>query len=216
MLRFHALLNVLKKKQVNSPFNVMKCGHLQGIKIINNGCGQRLIQKLKKLWVFTQGKEEKKGQHRLWNSLPGVLRPCAVCYTDFWSAYELVFPDSRHKSVGKETGLTAYIERLNNTLRQRISRLVRKTLSFSKKLITIQELFGISLIIIMKRSLHCNFITTYTGLPILTYGMQATIIFVFKPNLPLPLFTNKKIMTIKVKSKNFQAGIVGKKLKLFV
>jgi IS1 family transposase len=36
--------------------------------------------------------------------------------------------------VGKETGLTAYIERLNNTLRQRISRLVRKTLSFSKKL----------------------------------------------------------------------------------
>jgi IS1 family transposase len=39
--------------------------------------------------------------------------------------------------VGKETGLTAYIERLNNTLRQRISRLVRKTLSFSKKLITI-------------------------------------------------------------------------------
>ncbi|MDT9341543.1 IS1 family transposase, partial [Trichodesmium erythraeum 21-75] len=29
---------------------------------------------------------------------------------------------------------TTYIERLNNTLRQRISRLVRKTLSFSKKL----------------------------------------------------------------------------------
>ena len=35
--------------------------------------------------------------------------------------------------VGKETGATAYVERLNNTLRQRISRLVRKTLSFSKK-----------------------------------------------------------------------------------
>lgn len=30
--------------------------------------------------------------------------------------------------------LTSYIERLNNTLRQRISRLVRKTLSFSKKI----------------------------------------------------------------------------------
>jgi IS1 family transposase len=40
----------------------------------------------------------------------------------------------RHKSVGKESGLTSYIERLNNTLRQRVSRLVRKTLSFSKKL----------------------------------------------------------------------------------
>jgi len=41
---------------------------------------------------------------------------------------------SRHQPVGKESGLTSYIERLNNTLRQRISRLVRKTLSFSKKL----------------------------------------------------------------------------------
>ena len=46
----------------------------------------------------------------------------------------MVCPDCRHRSVGKETGLTAHIERLNNTLRQRISRLVRKTLSFSKKL----------------------------------------------------------------------------------
>jgi IS1 family transposase len=36
--------------------------------------------------------------------------------------------------VGKETGKTNYIERFNNTLRQRVSRLVRKTLSFSKKL----------------------------------------------------------------------------------
>jgi hypothetical protein len=36
--------------------------------------------------------------------------------------------------VGKDSGLTSYIERLNNTLRQRISRLVRKTLAFSKKL----------------------------------------------------------------------------------
>ncbi|MEG4590179.1 IS1 family transposase, partial [Microcoleus sp. MOSTC5] len=36
--------------------------------------------------------------------------------------------------VGKETGLTNYIERFNNTARQRISRLVRKTLSFSKKI----------------------------------------------------------------------------------
>jgi hypothetical protein len=35
---------------------------------------------------------------------------------------------------GKETGLTNYIERFNNTLRQRVSRLVRKTLSFSKSI----------------------------------------------------------------------------------
>lgn len=36
--------------------------------------------------------------------------------------------------MGKETGKTNYIERFNCTMRQRIARLVRKTLSFSKKL----------------------------------------------------------------------------------
>lgn len=70
----------------------------------------------------------------LWNSLPAVYRQCAVCYTDFWSSYPVALPSKRHRAVGKETGKTSYIERFNNTLRQRVSRLVRKTLSFSKKL----------------------------------------------------------------------------------
>ena len=60
-------------------------------------------------------------------------RENATCYTDFWQAYNGVIPDDRHHSVGKETGLTNHIERFNCTLRQRVSRLVRKTLSFSKK-----------------------------------------------------------------------------------
>ncbi|OCQ89140.1 transposase [Limnothrix sp. PR1529] len=72
---------------------------------------------------------------KLWESLPGVYRQCAVCYTDFWEAYRSVIPKKRHRPVGKETGLTNYVERLNNTLRQRISRLVRRTLSFSKSLV---------------------------------------------------------------------------------
>jgi insertion element IS1 protein InsB len=62
-----------------------------------------------------------------------VYRQCAKIYTDFWAAYQAVLPSKRHTPVGKETGLTSLIERLNNTLRQRVSRLVRKTLS-SKKL----------------------------------------------------------------------------------
>ena len=68
----------------------------------------------------------------LWESLPAVYRQCAVIYTDFWEAYTSVLPKKRHKRVGKDSGKTCYIERLNNTFRQRISRLVRKTLSFSK------------------------------------------------------------------------------------
>jgi IS1 family transposase len=31
--------------------------------------------------------------------------------TDFWTAYDAVFPKKRHKSVGKETGQTNRIER---------------------------------------------------------------------------------------------------------
>ena len=70
----------------------------------------------------------------LWQSIPAVYRQCAKVYTDFWEAYVTVIPSKRHEAVGKDSGLTSYIERLNNTLRQRIARLVRKTLSFSKKL----------------------------------------------------------------------------------
>jgi len=67
-------------------------------------------------------------------SLPPVYRQCAVCYSDFWEAYETVIPNRWHWAVGKESGQTNHIERFNCTLRQRVSRLVRKTLSFSKKL----------------------------------------------------------------------------------
>jgi insertion element IS1 protein InsB len=70
----------------------------------------------------------------LWQSMPAVYRQCAVVYTDYWEAYSTILPSKRHHAVGKESGLTSYIERFNNTLRQRVSRLVRKTLSFSKKL----------------------------------------------------------------------------------
>jgi insertion element IS1 protein InsB len=80
------------------------------------------------------GDRSEQGARKLWDSLPAVYRQCAVAYTDFWSAYALVFPGTRHIAVGKETGKTNYIERFNCTMRQRISRLVRKTLSFSKKL----------------------------------------------------------------------------------
>ena len=37
-------------------------------------------------------------------------------------------------AVGKATGQTCYVERFNNTLRQRVSQLVRKTLLFSESL----------------------------------------------------------------------------------
>ena len=80
------------------------------------------------------GDRSRSSAQGVWASLPPVYRQCAVAYTDYWEAYNGVFPKNRHRAVGKETGLTNHIERLNNTFRQRISRLVRKTLSFSKNL----------------------------------------------------------------------------------
>jgi len=80
------------------------------------------------------GSRDRNGAEGLWNSLPPVYRQCAVSYTDFWAAYGDVFPDNRLRQVGKDSGLTNHIERFNCTMRQRVSRLVRKTLSFSKKL----------------------------------------------------------------------------------
>ena len=71
---------------------------------------------------------------KLWQSLPAVYRQCAIIYTDFYLSYLVARQSKPHRVVGKETGKTNYIERFNCTLRQRVSRLVRKTLSFSKKL----------------------------------------------------------------------------------
>lgn len=95
----------------------------------SNGSGSRSVSRFENYWLS------------YWRLLSGigsgaltVHRQCAKVYTDFWEAYDTIIPSKRHEAVGKDRGLTSYIERLNNTLRQRVSRLVRKTLSFSKKL----------------------------------------------------------------------------------
>src|SRR5258708_7577809 len=57
------------------------------------------------------------------------------CFTDFWATSAAVIPEEQHTAVGKETGETAHVERWNNTLRQRLARFVRMTLSFSKSVV---------------------------------------------------------------------------------
>ena len=68
---------------------------------------------------------------QLWQAIPQDYRQ-GVFFTDFWEAYRAVLPDERHQPVNKQSGLTNHVERFNNTIRQRLSRFVRKTLSFSK------------------------------------------------------------------------------------
>jgi hypothetical protein len=98
--------------------------------------------------------------------LPPVYQQGAVGYTDFWEVYQGVLPSKRHRPVQKKTGKTNLIERLNGTLRQRISRLVRSSLSFLKNLTNplgaiwyFAHHYNIHIIYLKNRD-----ITTYTGL----------------------------------------------------
>jgi len=68
---------------------------------------------------------------KLWEQIPASYR-LGHCFSDFWEAYSVVIPAEQHTAAGKETGFTAHVERWNNTLRQRLGRFVRKSLSFSK------------------------------------------------------------------------------------
>jgi insertion element IS1 protein InsB len=71
---------------------------------------------------------------QLWAKVPKVYQQQAVCHTDVYEVYKGVIPPERHKAITKHARQTNHIERFNNTLRQRVSRLTRETLSFSKKL----------------------------------------------------------------------------------
>lgn len=66
----------------------------------------------------------------LWKKIPRQLRKWCSFETDDWEAYRAVIPPQRHR-VGKD--YTYFIEGFFAGVRARVSRLVRKSLSFSKK-----------------------------------------------------------------------------------
>jgi insertion element IS1 protein InsB len=111
----------------------MKCGLTFKLSVKKYGLGSRGYVETREIVGLVLGDRREKTAQKLWESLPKYWQ-CAVCYTDFWSTYQEVLPSKRHKAVNKSSGKTSYIERFNNTLRQRVSRWVRKTLSFSKKI----------------------------------------------------------------------------------
>jgi insertion element IS1 protein InsB len=90
--------------------------------------------KTRQVIAFHVGDRSRESANELWAKLPVGYREQATFYTDQYDAYTGVIPAERHKAITKKARKTNHVERLNNTLRQRISRLVRETLSFSKKL----------------------------------------------------------------------------------
>ena len=90
-----------------------------------------LCRRTRQVVAFVIGDRSQKTCRRLWNKIPETYKKC-LTFSDFWEAYRKVFPKTTHRCVGKESGETAHMERWYNTLRQRLARFVRKTLSFSK------------------------------------------------------------------------------------
>jgi insertion element IS1 protein InsB len=90
-----------------------------------------LCRRTRQIVAYVIGDRSEETCRQLWERIPTEYKACHT-FSDFWDAYRKVFPKTTHQSVSKESGQTNHIERWNNTLRQRLSRFVRKTLSFSK------------------------------------------------------------------------------------
>ena len=58
------------------------------------------------------GSRDRAGAEALWKSLPPVYRQCAVCYTDFWSAYEQILPQNRRIKHYPENAACLLIQRV--------------------------------------------------------------------------------------------------------
>ena len=104
-------------------------------------------QKVNKQWIwivmdartcqviaFHIGDRSRESAKQLWAKIPLMYCEQATFHTDQYDAYTGVIPAAQHKAITKKSRKTNHIERFNNTLRQRVSRLVRDTLAFSKKL----------------------------------------------------------------------------------
>ena len=89
-----------------------------------------LCRRTRQIVAFVIGDRSKATCHRLWRAIPDGYQQCQTC-SDLYTPYRHVFPETSPHCVGKETGETAPRERWNHTRRQRMSRYVRQTLSFS-------------------------------------------------------------------------------------
>jgi len=109
--------------------------------------GSFVAKKANKQWVwiamdkqtrqiiaFHVGDRSHASAQQLWANLPAVYREQATFSTDQYAVYTRVIPAAQHKAITKQARKTNHIERFHNTMRQRVSRLVRDTLAFSKNL----------------------------------------------------------------------------------
>ena len=123
----HIMLHRLEVEADEMASFVQKKAHKQWIWIAMDA-------RTRQVMAFHVGDRSRKSAKRLWAKIPQAYRQHAMFYTDQYGVYEGVIPAAQHEAINKLARKTNHIERFNNTLRQRVSRLVRETLSFSKTL----------------------------------------------------------------------------------
>ena len=81
--------------------------------------------------AYTVGDRSQQSAFCLREHVPADYRRRAT-RSDFWLAYGAAFPPRTHRFCGKEEGETNHAERWFGAVRARVSRLVRRSYSFSK------------------------------------------------------------------------------------
>ena len=89
---------------------------------------------MRQIVAFHVGDRSRQSAEALWQKIPTVYQVQATFYTDHYAVDPRVIPPAHPCPISKLARKTNHVERFNCTLRQRVSRLARATLSFSKKL----------------------------------------------------------------------------------
>lgn len=118
-------VNISPKKSGIWPCNVMRCGLLWATNRTNSGFGLSLMSEHAKLL----GSLSVTVVARVLERFGSLCYPSTVNAPSatpiFGKLMSKCYRARVRRTVGKETGHTSYIERFNNTVRQRVGRLVR-------------------------------------------------------------------------------------------
>ena len=88
----------------------------------------------RQILAFHVGDRSRQSAQAWWGKIARGDQEQAPFYTDCYEVDKGVIPSAQPRAITKVARKTHHVERFNCTLRQRVSRLVRAPLSFSKKL----------------------------------------------------------------------------------
>ena len=126
-----SLIDTLQEAQVDDVLEVDEAWSFVQQKQEKRWLWTALCRRTRQIVAFVIGDRSEATCQRLWQAIPDDYRHCRS-YSDFWEAYQAVFPAETHRAVSKKSGEVSHMERWYNTLRQWLGRFTRKTLSFSK------------------------------------------------------------------------------------